>query len=94
MHGSDHFPALLKLHEAQDITSVPSFNTERVDWALFRTLAATQGCNNTDNINQLTDYVIDCALAAANAAIPRKSGNRRRPMPWWNAECKERKDKS
>ena len=88
LHGSDHFPALLELHETQDITRVPSFNTERADWALFRTLTATQGGNNIDDINQLTDYVTDCALAAANAAIQRKSGNMRRPpMPWWNAEC-------
>ena len=83
MHGSDHFPALLELHEAQDITRVPSFNTEKADWALFMTMTATQGGNNIDDINQLTDYVTDCALAAANAAIPRKSSNiRRPPMPW------------
>ena len=31
LHGSDHFPALLKLHEAQDVTRVPSFSTERAD---------------------------------------------------------------
>lgn len=91
LHDSDHYPIKLTFKEIVIGANNPErFNTEKANCTLFRELTEIAislpvETNIDDHITEINSKIID----AANYAIPRKTGNfRRPPLPWWSDQCK------
>nr|AMS38373.1 hypothetical protein [Bactrocera tryoni] len=95
LHGSDHFPIVLKLHlgsttKNHKINKV--FKTDYADWEKFQTHCEING-NNTpisDNPNQESARLTKIIRSAANVSIPHtKPTASSKSVPWWNKEIAE-----
>ena len=63
---------------------------DRANWALFITLAFLEiKAEDFETVDDALDFLSEIIINAATQFIPRSSGKfKRRPVPWWNAQCR------
>jgi hypothetical protein len=91
LHDSDHYPILLNSTVPTDFPTSPErFNFNKADWTIFKTLTNIENEEiPSDDINYFLTFIIQIIIAAAYAAIPlKRSKNTKRPVPWFNDECR------
>ena len=88
LRGSDHFPVILEnLEPSPPQTNTYIWNTSKANWGKFTSLSKfTSPLNEVDKaINDFTCHI----NKAANSSMPKITNVRnKRPLPWWNEECK------
>ena len=90
LHGSDHFPIFLSLHEPRRVPMIPRWNIDKAKWSVYR-----DECSQVAGLDSMEDHIEaynaleDLITAAATKAIPlTKPSKGRPPVPWWNKTCK------
>ena len=91
LHGSDHFPILLKKVDGIPTNGVPRWKIEHADWSLFGSLVGMQTpIEDFTSVQEAIDHFTSRIHLAAESAIPRGTGHfLRPPVPWWSDECRE-----
>ena len=91
LHGSDHYPILLKTVDGMPTRGVERWRLEHADWKLFRSIAVVQGpAEGFHSVQEALNHLTSRIHLAAQAAIPRSTGRYRRPpVPWWSQECQQ-----
>ena len=91
LHGSDHYPILLKAVDGMPTRGVERWRLEHADWKLFRSTAIVQGpIEGFRSVQEALNHLTSRIHLAAQAAIPRSTGRYRRPpVPWWSQECQQ-----
>ena len=89
-HGSDHFPIILKNADEAPITRPPRWCTDKANWTLFRDLSYIDSdANDLPSVDDAVQLLNSVYYRAGHKAIPRTSGKfHRKPIPWWNLECR------
>jgi len=88
LYNSDHFPVFLKVNDISPRLTIPKYIFEKADWGKFRELSKCQNnANYFNRIDDMSDYLTDTIITAANSSIP-KTGTtlRTKCVPWWNRE--------
>ena len=89
LHGSDHFPIILRMETTQITTYPKQWKLDKANWALFaKELEVDSGqvfTSPQDSYNYITNKI----TKAANKYIPKTSSKpkKRVNVPWWNKEC-------
>ena len=91
LHGSDHFPIVLKLTSQQKTSAIPRWNLSKANWVLFR-----GEFSSVEDITSTLDSPVDAyacleqhIISAATRSIPQTSPSKGRPpVPWWDKTCK------
>ena len=91
LHGSDHYPILLKAVDGMASRGLERWRLEHADWKLFRSTAIVQGpVEDFHSVQEALTHLTSRIHLAAHAAIPRSTGRcRRPPVPWWSQECQQ-----
>ena len=89
LHGSDHYPIIIKSLQPVPITLPSRFIMKRANWRLFENITRINNNNmNYYNPEELLDIITTILLSAAHSSIPTSSGkNTNRRVPWWSDEC-------
>ena len=89
LHGSDHFPLLLKAVVNTPTESTPKWKTNEADWLKFsQGVCIDKDFDSFDSHIEAYDYFTGEVLSSAEASIPKTKGKPRRPVvPWWNKTC-------
>ena len=89
LHGSDHFPIILKCSEPSRTPSIPRWNLKKADWSLYKLESGKIG-----HISAIVDHLeaydalVDVITVAANKSIPKtKPSKGKPPVPWWDKTC-------
>lgn len=96
LYSSDHFPIVITVNTTVNLGCRPErYITNRADWSTFSSLTVVQETvYQFNNIDDCVYFVETRFCEAADEAIPRSSGAPRRPpVPWWNDECTDAKEK-
>ena len=90
LHGSDHFPIILKSHYHPPGNRPPKWQFHKADWNLFKDLCLEAfPQDDLDGGLQLETF-IDKLCEIANETIPKSNPNPKKPQkPWFSDECKE-----
>ena len=90
LHGSDHFPIILKSHYHPPDDRPPKWQFHKADWNLFKNLCLEAfPQDDLDGGLQLETF-IDQLCEIANETIPKSNPNPTKPQkPWFSGECKE-----
>ena len=91
LRGSDHYPVQLTLTSPPPPPSRSRRVLEaRADWAVFHSLTETNlDIDDFDDIDGAVAEVSEVFIGAARNSIPLSSETiTRRPVPWWDAECR------
>ena len=94
--SSDHYPILIKWKTPPIIIEKPQrFNTSKANWGRFREMTNTTLNPQNGTIEDLSGYITEKIITAAEATIPKTSSDYKKPpIVWWTAECKiARRDK-
>ena len=89
LHGSDHYPILLKSDQFVPASRVPRWCMDGADWCLFSELCVFD-CTawHFSTIDDAVHCFTDTLFNAGVCSISRSSGEySRRPVPWWNRAC-------
>ena len=88
--GSDHFPLILGVGASIPAPRSPRWCLNRANWLLFRDLSMIViDVNEIPTVDEAIQLVNTVFYSAGLQSIPRSSGNfHRRPMPWWNVQCR------
>lgn len=93
LHSSDHDPIIIKLKNNENmLPERPNlYNTNKANWTLFYTLTETNiNIDEVGNVDEAVSAVKEVICGAANASIPKKSTNfKKPPVPWWNDKVAE-----
>ena len=88
LHGSDHFPIIIKSQDNNPQTSsTKRWNTKRANWAKFNNLTALDPItigNVNESIKNLNEHMEEAAKNSM-PIVGRKRLNK--SLPWWNDEC-------
>lgn len=91
--GSDHYPIMTKLElniEQHDTGNVQNWCFSNVDWEKFK-LICDQEMEKIDlsvDVDALNFSVCNAVVEAANQAIKKKEGKRKKKIvPWWTKDC-------
>ncbi|XP_076436120.1 uncharacterized protein LOC143275729 [Babylonia areolata] len=91
LHGSDHFPVVLRPTDGEGDSLPDRLYYDKADWSFFTTKIRAELQEETvlkskDPADALTRIVLDCA----KAAVPSSTSKPQVPRtPWFNAECRE-----
>ena len=90
LHGSDHFPILLRLNEPRQVPTVPRWNLDKANWKLYQEKCSTISEisimeNNLEAYEALEELIITAASEAIPTTRPTKG---KPPVPWWDKTCK------
>ena len=88
LHGSDHFPIILKPFLPTEDDKIPRWKFNKADWQKFKILCEE---NLTYDILDREDpmtHFTNTLHEIAKTCIPRSSGNKTRSKPWFNDDCK------
>ena len=90
-YGSDHHPvSIVKLPPPEIGEPSFRFKTEKADWEEFKRLTKNfKKLENPSDINDNVEHLTQYILEAARASIPIATGrdNGKVPVPWWNENC-------
>ena len=91
LHGSDHYPIIIKISNSEPFTPEKKFLEHRADWAKFEreTFFTVEHDLVKDTPVDLLVEIFNChMIKAARKSIPESSGEPRpRRNPWWTQEC-------
>ena len=88
--GSDHFPIFIDIVDEIATPRSPRWLLDKANWALFRTLTFLEiDIEDFQSVDDALDLLSKVIIDAAQKTIPRTSGKfKRRPVPWWNLQCR------
>ena len=88
LHGSDHFPIILRSARGLPCPRAPRWQLDRANWELFKNLSEMLvAVDDFPSVDVAVDYLTDTLYSAGLHAIPRTTGMRsRRPVPWWSLD--------
>ena len=90
LHGSDHFPVLVKLAQPLNVPSLPKWNLDKADWNKF--YQESIKINNIISIDshlEAYDALERLIISAANKSIPQSKPSKGKPhVPWFDSKCK------
>jgi len=90
LHGSDHFPILLKILCPQQHPGEPRFLMRKADWITFQALTEMDDSDETQSVDDLSNSLTQTIRTAASIAISRsKGGSIQHRVPWWTDDCTE-----
>ena len=89
LHGSDHFPILIKSQTPTPPRAPPKWRIDKAVWENFAVHFPPQApkLNCFGSHIQAYDFLVDTILSAAYKSIPISSSLHRPVVPWWDAEC-------
>ena len=91
LHGSDHWPILVRMVHAAAAPREPWYLLDKADRQLFESLTRVAIDNHKLATLSVDDLIVQYNIyitQAADLSIPKSSGlPRPRTLPWWNAEC-------
>lgn len=93
LHGSDHWPVVLKEVINEPVQREPRYIYERADWNSFKNLTDMNGTeyeliHDDSDVNELIAHYNEIIIQAADQCIPKTSGKERaKTVPWWTVEC-------
>lgn len=90
LHGSDHFPIIIKEMEETDEDILPRWNFKTANWERFNILCEERLIfenfkNEEDPIGSFSESLINIS----NKCISKSSKRPKKNRPWYNEECKE-----
>ena len=89
LHGSDHFPILLKPVSATPVENSTRWKLQKADWKLFEKLAKERlKYANFEYESDKIEAFSNALLEIAEKCIPKTSGKPRISYPWFNDDCK------
>ena len=90
LHGSDHFPIIIKLNEPKQVPTIPRWNIDKANWISYREeCSKIQEIANIENNLEAYKSLEKVILSAASKSIPSTNPMKGRPpVPWWNKTCK------
>jgi exonuclease III/ribonuclease HI len=94
--GSDHHPIRIVVNETpmRDTTRVPKWKLREAKWDVFTTQCeneVTVEKTYDGDVDTFNDQLSDAIRRAAEASVPQtgeRSGNRSKPLPYWNDELR------
>ena len=88
--SSDHVPVILKTKNKFSVEGRPKWNFDKADWEKYRNLATlNEDVKNFSDIDDLTSYITDVIIQAANRSIPKTRPIKGKlSVPWWNGCCR------
>ena len=89
LHGSDHYPIIVRETENLPSNSPQRFLINKSNWPLFNQLT-DRNFDHLKNlpIDEMTETFTSLIIEAAENSIPKSSGIiRPHPVPWWNRAC-------
>ena len=89
LHGSDHYPIIIKTPDKTNVNKIPRWNLDKADWLKYREKSETQEeVQHLHTVEDAYTHLIDKITEAANQSIPKKKTKLNRPpVPWWNENC-------
>ena len=88
LHGSNHFPILIKETESSDDEQHCRWNLKKANWEAFTTLCQEQltpeKFKTAEDMSAFTSALHDIS----EKCIPKSSTRSKRRNPWYNDECK------
>ena len=88
LHGSDHFPILIKETESSDDEQHCRWNLKKANWEAFTTLCqerlTPEKFKTAEDMSAFTSALHDIS----EECIPKSSTKSKRRNPWFNDECK------
>ena len=90
-HGSDHWPIHLRSNINMPSPCLPKWKMSAADWDLYtKSTKIDREVGSFSNACSAYEYLTSVINGGAFKAIPKTSGNPRRPLvPWWVKECAE-----
>ena len=90
LHGSDHFPIILKSRYHPSHDRPPKWQFHKADWNIFKDLCLEAfPQDDLDGSLQLETFM-DKLCEIANETIPKSNPNPKKPQkPWFSNEYKE-----
>ena len=91
LHGSDHWPILIKELNNQPVSREPKYQLKRADWDSYYHATEIEDYGEVlddasidENISMFNEHII----TAADSCIPISSGDEiPHRVPWWNLSC-------
>ena len=88
LHGSDHFPIIIKEIEKSEDDYIPKWNFKKANWDKFKTLCE-QKLNIERNENDQLMSFSNTLHQICEECIPKSSKCPKQNRPWYNEDCKE-----
>ncbi|OOY59120.1 hypothetical protein BOW04_12345 [Solemya velum gill symbiont] len=89
LHGSDHFPLILKNTEHENTAHPQKWKRSKANWTRFELLFLEKLTKIPINSTAIDDYT-SILLTIADDSIPKTSGKSiAQRNPWFNDDCKE-----
>ncbi|MEL7521450.1 MAG: endonuclease/exonuclease/phosphatase family protein, partial [Cyanobacteria bacterium J06553_1] len=88
LHGSDHFPIILRTARGIPCPRAPRWRLDKADWTHFRDLSEMlNAMDEFPSVDVAVKHLTDTLYNAGLQAIPRTTGKfSRRPVPWWSLD--------
>ena len=86
LHGSDHFPILIKETESSDDDQHCRWNLKKANWETF--LLYVRSGLHLKSLKQLKICLLSLQHHISEECIPKSSTRSKRRNPWFNDECK------
>lgn len=88
LHGSDHFPIVMKIMRPAPQPCEPRLLLKRADWITYEALTSMDDADLSSTVDDMTELLTQTLLIAASVAIPRsKGGTMEHKVPWWTDAC-------
>ena len=86
LHGSDHFPSIIKSNTSPPDPRPSKWCIEKADWSHFHELSSiTITAEEVSSVEEGVQLATDTLHSAGLQSIPKTAGVfRRRPVPWWS----------
>ncbi|WP_144077945.1 hypothetical protein, partial [Solemya velum gill symbiont] len=89
LHGSDHFPLILKNTETANTAHPPKWKMSKANWTQFESMCLEKLTTIPISSTAIEDYT-SILLTIADDSIPKTSGKSiARRNPWFNDDCKK-----
>ena len=89
-HTSDHFPIIIRSVSSPPQCRLPKWNLRRANWSEYRKQSSVDAnAEEFATIDDAVEFLNTTLYSAALQCIPRTTGAfQRKPLPWWNNECR------
>lgn len=89
-YTSDHFPIIVSVAQSPPVSRLPKWNIEKAKWKIFMQNSSIDAvAEEFPLIDDAIEFLNTTLFTAGLLSVPRTTGNfARRPVPWWNRECK------
>ena len=96
LHGSDHFPIILKSHTHHLSEKPLRWNLKLADWPKFSKLSETiSKVSDFTDIDEAYNHLTTKIIKAAQESVPiKKPPQNKPPVPWWTKNCQQEKRKT